>query len=163
FDAGPLDLPPPPDADGRDDLRAKAAARAHDIAARTRDLAEASRTTLAILEQMPRLRDPRRLNRLIDHARAAGEEARAIEPAFGLVHLLNQTGALKRVQADRAIETEALDARARQQRRIERDITNVQWTADAADELAQMITTAAELLETGAPAPAALPLEAGAQ
>lgn len=160
--AGPLDLPPLPEVAGRDDLPRQAAERARVIAKQTRDLAEASRQTLSHLEKMPQQRDQRRLNHLIEQARKAGEKARAIQPAFGLVHLLNQTGALKRVQADRAIETETLDPKQRQQRRIQRDITNVQWTADAADELAAMLACAADAVDSGAPAPAAPPLETAA-
>ncbi|MFG0283070.1 MAG: 6-hydroxymethylpterin diphosphokinase MptE-like protein [Phycisphaerales bacterium JB039] len=148
--AGPLDLPPAAAAAPDPQLRHRAAARCARIAADTRTVAQLSNRTLDLLRQMLGEADRRRLNDLIEQARAAGAEAKAINPAFRLVQLLNQTGSLKRVQADRAIQADALDPRARQQRQIERDITNVQWTADAADELAGMIERAAARLEGAA-------------
>src|SRR5690606_33714986 len=75
FDTGPLELAPLPEVAGRDDLPGQAAERAREIARQTRDLAEASRQTLSHLEKMPKQRDQRRLNHLIEQARKAGETA----------------------------------------------------------------------------------------
>jgi hypothetical protein len=94
--------------------------------------------------------DQKRVNRLIAQVHALGDQVKSLEPAHGLVQYLNQTGILNRFKADRLI---ALDESAapmeRQRRQIERDLKNVQWLAESAGDMGQMLDDTAAFLSTG--------------
>lgn len=97
-------------------------------------------------------RDQQRVNGLIAKLEATRSQVRAIEPGWTAVQLLNQTGAFRRMRADRALSVEeGLDAMARQRRQIERDAMNVEWLAESADEMAALLDGAAATLEGGEP------------
>jgi hypothetical protein len=88
-----------------------------------------------------------KVNPLIDEARRLGEEAQALTTAYSLVQYVNQTGQLRRYRRDRLI---ALDEHAgavqKQKRQVERDIENLEWIAEAADEVGAMAAKAGATL-----------------
>lgn len=107
--------------------------------------------------------DQARVNRLIARVERLRDEVESLEPAYGLVHFLNQTGALKRFKADRAIDLAGdLGPMERQRRQIERDIVNVEWLAEAAEAVGGLLDDAVRALRGGPkitrdPAPPMLP------
>ncbi|MBL4697371.1 MAG: DUF115 domain-containing protein [Phycisphaerales bacterium] len=84
--------------------------------------------------------DRKRVNKLIVEVQAIGERVVKLKPAFELAQAVNQVGVLNRMKRDRAIE---MDSEAsgldRQQMQIQRDITNVQWTSEAAMLVVEML------------------------
>lgn len=112
-----------------------------------------SRRTAELLGQMRECSGDRaKVDALIGRVYALRDEVESLEAGYDLVHFLNQTGALNRMRADRALELDdALDPTERQLRQIERDRTNVTWLADAADELGSMLDETARTFD-GRPA-----------
>jgi hypothetical protein len=112
------------------------------------ELARLSRDAAGVLREMiERQGDQGRVNDLITRVYALRDEARRLEPAYGLVQFLNQTGALNRYRADRAIDLSGdMDEIERQRRQIERDIQNVEWLAMCAEMLEGLLTDAAGVL-----------------
>ncbi len=115
-------------------------------------VASISRDTEALLGTMAEQHtDQRRVNELIGKAQANGKRVRDLGAAYALTQHLNQTGALKRFRADRAIHMDAgaseLD---RQRAQIERDQTNVRWIAEVADRVGELLEGCLEALG-GAP------------
>lgn len=134
------------------DPRPKTKSRLRSVKADARKIAAHSRRARDLLERMLDCRegDPR-INRLIEEAQSLGAHVRSLEPAYGLVHRMNQAGAFRRYRADRAIALEeGLSPIERQRRQIERDIANVSWLAEAADELDDLLGAAIAALD-GAP------------
>ncbi|MBM4107399.1 MAG: DUF115 domain-containing protein [Phycisphaerae bacterium] len=127
-------------------------------------MAALSRQTADLLRVMEEHHaDQERVNRLIGRVDSIRDEVEGLEPAYGLVHFLNQTGTLKRFKADRAIDVAPdLGALEKQKRQIERDIVNVEWLAQAADQVGSLLDDAARALGgapkiTRDPAPPVLP------
>ncbi len=88
--------------------------------------------------------DQPRVNRLIAQVEQVRDRVSAGQPAFRLVEWLNQTGVFNRYRADRRINlSDDLPPLEKQRAQIERDITNVNWLADAADALGDMLDDAA--------------------
>jgi len=116
-------------------------------------IAYASRQALSLMERMlDRQDDQTTLNRLIGDAEKVGREIMSLEPAFPLVQRLNQTGAFRRMRADRSIRIdEGLVPLDRQRRQIERDRDNARWTAEAADMLGAMLDDAVRTLHDDQP------------
>jgi spore coat polysaccharide biosynthesis protein SpsF (cytidylyltransferase family) len=109
-----------------------------------------SRECAGLLKKMSGA-DTKEINRLIGRVNTLKDEVVKIRPAYELVHDLNQTGTLNRFKADRAIAlAEALDPHERQRRQIDRDRTNVEWLADAAEQLGRLLEATLETLN-GAP------------
>ncbi len=95
-------------------------------------------TAQLLTQMMDHLDDESSLNRLIRKSHKLRDEAMSLEPAFELVQRINQLGAFKRCKADRTITlTDDLDSKEIQKRRIERDLVNVEWLADAAEALSK--------------------------
>lgn len=117
----------------------------------TREVAKLSREAAAILQRMADAQQDQALtNRLIEDVQELRRRVEKLEPAYGLVHRLNQAGAFKRMRADRLLRiTPDLDPFERQRRQIERDQMNVSWLADAADSLAETLQAAQDMLEGG--------------
>lgn len=117
-----------------------------------RAIAHHSRSAIKILERMIEVHsDEKRLNRLIEQVHELRERVQRYRTAYDLVHRLNQAGTFKRFRADRAIELEpSIDPRDRQRRQIERDIANVNWIAEAADSLEDLLSATLASLD-GAP------------
>lgn len=126
----------------RADESVRVAARLDEVAVQTDRVEALSRKAAEILAKM-RDADAGLVDRLIGEVYAVRDEVRTLEPAYGLVQHMNQTGALRRFKADREIEIERLDEHERQRRQISRDIENVSWTADAAAELGDQLRGAA--------------------
>ncbi len=123
-----------------------------------------SRQAAGILRAMEEHHDDqKRVNRLIERVQRLRDEVESLEPAYGLVHFLNQTGTLKRFKADRALALAPdLGPLERQRRQIERDIVNVEWLAEAADAVGRLLDDAVAALDgapkiTRDPAPPLLP------
>ncbi|MEM1186038.1 MAG: 6-hydroxymethylpterin diphosphokinase MptE-like protein [Planctomycetota bacterium] len=117
-------------------------------------VAKISRETKSLLERMLKDQtDRQKVSDLITKAYEKRDEVRTLEPAYGLVQFLNQTGTLNRYRADRAIELAdaadngGLDDADRQKRQIERDIRNVEWLAMAADLLEGMLDDTVGVLD----------------
>jgi hypothetical protein len=93
------------------------------------------------------LHDTRRANTLIHEVHAVRDIVFAQQPGFRLVEFINQTGVLNRFKADRVIGLhDKADADAHQRLHAERDIKNVGWIGDAADELARRVGVAIKAL-----------------
>jgi hypothetical protein len=119
-----------------------------------RDAASASQPLLkAMLEAQD---DPPRMRALFDELETHRRDVGRRMHAFGLVEHLNQLGAFKRIRADRRMNLASnLDPKARQQAELERDLVNVEWTCDAAEELDRQLQEASRRIDGGAAASAA--------
>lgn len=91
--------------------------------------------------------DTRGANAIVAEVQATGHRVRAMKPAFPLVEFINQTGVLNRFKADRLIELAGDDPLERQRRQAERDIQNVRWIGQAADELARQVAQGIAVLD----------------
>jgi hypothetical protein len=108
------------------------------------------KTRKSLTEMLEHHADQARVNRLIEQVQKNGAEVDKLQPAFTLVQHLNQTGTLKRVREDRKIGLdESLSALDKQKRQIERDIMNVGWIADAADQFGTMLDDTIRMLDGG--------------
>jgi hypothetical protein len=110
-----------------------------------------SREAAGLLSRMLAVHaDQPRVNRLIGQVHRIAERVTGLRPAYEMVQLLNQTGALKRFKADRDLGLgRDLSPLERQRRQIERDLMNVEWLGDAADELADLLAAAESALRGG--------------
>lgn len=156
----PLRLPEP--RVERDETR-RLVRRLRDVRASVWKVGECSSKSAGLLEQMIEKQDDvGEVNRLIGQVHALRDRVRTLEPAMELVQTLNQTGTLKRAKADREIflERRRLEADetmserdrklAEQRARMGRDLTNVRWLADAADEMGELLDSAVRALTGGA-------------
>jgi hypothetical protein len=127
-----------------EDRSGEVAARLDEIATQADRVEALSREAARILGKMiaPGV-TPAKIDALVSEVYKVRDEVSALRPAYGLVQHMNQTGALRRFKADRAIEMADLDERAKQRKQIERDIENVEWTGDAAAELATQLRDSA--------------------
>jgi len=116
-------------------------------------IGDLSRKTKALLEDMlAHHADQRRVNDLIARVEAIRDEVMKTRPAFDLTQFVNQAGQFKRLRADRELHlARDLDPLERQRKQIERDIMNVSWLAEAADELGAILDDAAAVLAGTAP------------
>ncbi len=140
-------LAPAPPTEGRTDA---ITARLETVAVQAERVEALSRKAAGILRKMIGA-SASSVDRLITEVYAVRDEVRALQPAYDLVQHINQTGALRRFKADREIHVETLDERERQRRQIERDIDNVNWTADAAGELADLLRDSARAIRGEGP------------
>jgi hypothetical protein len=151
----PLSLPsvPPaarPPVSSANRLR-KVADRLRQVRAEVWQISECSRKAHDLLSRMLELDDQNKINSLILELNKVNARVREHAAAFKLVEFLNQTGALNRFKADRALElAKGSTAREEQTQRIRRDRTNVQWIGDAADQMGSLLESALACLN-GAP------------
>jgi hypothetical protein len=150
----PLELPAPAPAHDTERRLRRVAERVRKVRQDVSRIGEHSRGAAKLLEEMiEHQHDQPRVNKLIVRAHTMGEEVGQMRPAFALVQHLNQAGSLKRVRADRAIMLEeasgGLSPMARQRRELERDLVNVRWLAEAADELGVMLDGVTRMLAGG--------------
>ncbi len=132
----------------------KRLARVRDRVARVRQdvgrVSALSRETSALLGRMLGADQPT-INKLIGQVNTIRDEVISLDPAYGLVHDLNQTGTLRRFRADRLLALEeGLDPYERQRRQIERDRDNVAWLADAGEQLGRLLDATLKALDGGA-------------
>ena len=159
WECGPtLTLPEPRPADDADARTRRTLDRLRQVRREVAQIATHSRTAAALLREMlDHQSDQSRLNKLIGKAGALGKEVLSLRPAFSLVQHLNQAGSLKRVRADRALMLNGtLSPIERQRCELERDLSNVQWLADAADELGTLLDMSARRM-AGKPGGAGVP------
>ena len=72
--------------------------------------------------------------------------------AFKLVDRLNQLGVFRRLRADHHLDlSEGMDELEKQKAQLQRDLVNVEWTAEAADEMKAMIQDSIRLVRDGIP------------
>lgn len=144
----PLPAIPLPDR-GLDPARLQAAASR--IAQVRRDIAvirEASAKTSNLLRKM--LEDQQNESMMKRHFRKLqqhrGDVERRME-AFDLLNHLNQLGVFKRMKADRRLHMQqAMSPLEYQRGQIERDLENVIWSRDAAEEMVDQLARAEKLL-----------------
>jgi hypothetical protein len=155
-------IPPAAAALDADRLTA-AAARLKDVTREIEAIGRTSREAAALLQRMiADQADPGRMDR---HFREMDRHRRAIEDRFQVFQTLqhvNQLGVFKRLKADRRLHMQPdLDPVARQRAQIDRDLENVTWTADAADEMRSQLEDAQRVLrgERIMPRPARRPAE----
>lgn len=159
--AEPLELPAPAQAPGARARLERVRERVRRIRQEVWRIGECSRRAARLLTEMAEHHsDQARVNRLIKEVHALRDEVETLQPAFGLVQRLNQTGTLKRARADRqlAIEEPGLSPMERQRRQIERDITNVQWLAETSDVMGRLLDETLAAFD-GAPKRTADPVE----
>ncbi len=102
-----------------------------------------AKTEEALDEMLESQRDQGRVNKLIARVNALRDEVMGLQPAFRLTQFINQTGALNRMRADRAIEVASHETPLeRQRRQIERDRTNVSWIREASGALVRLLDAA---------------------
>lgn len=143
LDLGELELPPAPTFD-REARLAQVDRRIAGVRADVAKMARDSRRAHRLLEKMlTHHDDTTRVNRLIGEVQEIDKRVNQRQPAFDMVQQLNQVGVLNRFKADRAIDLEdSLTGREKQERQIRRDMTNVSWLADAADQLGSLLDSA---------------------
>ncbi|MCG3123729.1 MAG: hypothetical protein GIKADHBN_02150 [Phycisphaerales bacterium] len=146
-----LNLPRTPPAELTPGRRAAVRERIQQVRRDTWNVAQLSRETCSVLQRMIEAGgDQRRIGELIEQVYLLRDRVTTLQPAYGLVSFLNQTGGMKRFQADRAIELAAsLTPVEKQRRQIERDIQNVTWIADAADQLGSMLDDTIGMIDGG--------------
>ncbi|MHC4810900.1 MAG: motility associated factor glycosyltransferase family protein [Planctomycetota bacterium] len=169
FATTPLAPMPPasrlvPDADDR---RLATRRRVEEVRRDVLAIRDAARASQPLLREMLEAQDdPDRLRALFEALQVHREGVGRRMHAFGLVEHLNQLGAFKRIRADRRMNLASnLDPRARQRAELERDLVNVEWTAEAAEELDRQLQDAARRIDGGAAGTAATappPVRAGA-
>lgn len=147
-------LPPMPAPGGVFDAarRERARKRLREVRAGAGMVAELSRRAEGLLEKMlDRHDDQGAVNKLIREVDQLRDRVVKIDPAYGLVQRLNQTGGFKRARADRRLRFEqGITELEHQRRQIERDKMNVRWLADAADAFADLLDASLAALD-GAP------------
>lgn len=123
-----------------------------DVRAKVWRVGEHSRRAADLLDQMrAKLGDQARVNRLIEQTHELRKQVEGLEPGYGMVHLLNQSGALNRLRADRLLQLEpGLSDSERQARQVERDSENVRSLARSADELGELLDHALAALPASA-------------
>lgn len=112
-------------------------------------LASHSRQAVDLLVRMlDHHEDQRLVTRLIGEVYEIRDRVQKLETANWLVHFLNQCGTLRRLRADRAIAlAKGLSELETQRRQIERDLSNVRWLADAADQAGKLLADALASLD----------------
>ncbi len=124
-------------------------ARLRSIGGDVARLASHSRQAVDLLVRMLDHHDDQRLvTRLIGEVYEIRDRVHKLETANWLVHFLNQCGTLRRLRADRAIAlAKGLSELETQRRQIERDLSNVRWLADAADQAGKLLGDALASLD----------------
>jgi len=96
-------------------------------------------------EQRPEVVDP-----VIEDVQKISAQAAALGAAYRVTQFINQTGMLRRFKTDRRLRLDlSLSEFERQKRQVLRDIENMEWLGDAADEAVSMIEHAEAWIRTG--------------
>lgn len=119
----------------------------HDVAS----LQSVSRKTTSLLRQMMQdQRDSRKMDRHFERMEQHRAKVAELFDAFELLNLLNQLGVFRRQRSDRRLQLSAnFSSLEKQRAQLERDLDNVTWIVDAADELIGLLVRAEELLNGG--------------
>lgn len=147
-DRGPIQLPKAVDP-GID--RTAVIERLHSVSKDVGEIEKASESAAGLLRRM--LEDQGDAGRMARHFAKLERIRTEVErhaDARGLTDLVNQVGVYKRQRADRIIQLSSdLDPVERQRCEMERDLVNVEWTADASALLGEMIGRTIAQFETG--------------
>ncbi|MEL7483062.1 MAG: 6-hydroxymethylpterin diphosphokinase MptE-like protein, partial [Planctomycetota bacterium] len=121
----------------------EAVARLRDVRGDVWKVADLSRRSKAILEEMIEHADDQpRVNELIKAVYEHRDTVKALQPAWELVQRINQRGTLKRAKADRGIHLADESPLERQRAQMRRDAENLEGLAEAADELGTLMDKA---------------------
>lgn len=103
-----------------------------------------SRRTTSLLRDMLRdQQDAAKMNRHFAKMEAHRETVDRLFEEFELLNYLNQLGVFRRHRSDRKLHlAKELDPLEKQRAQLERDLDNVTWIADAADEMIAMLARA---------------------
>lgn len=145
FGGGPVELPRARvKATLTEPMREKLVARLREIRQEAGRIEVLSDQTAALLDRLARVLDePRKANKIIGEVYELRDQVHACAAGMELVQFVNQTGALNRFKADRAIELEeGLSELEKQKRRAARDTTNVRWIAEAARHVGELLDKA---------------------
>jgi hypothetical protein len=139
-----------------DEARLKAARpRLQAVRRDTRMLHRVSKQTVRTITTMLGMGgDQAKMKPLFEKIDKAKAEVEARFETFELLNYLNQLGSFRRLKADRTLHLRQrdMDAKAHQHGQLERDLVNVEWIRDAADELGRLLADAIGVLE-GQPMP----------
>lgn len=128
------------------------------VRSEVRRLREISKQTAGLLREM--IDDQNNLAKMARHFEKVErnrKEVEALLDIFELLNHLNQLGVFNRMKADRRLHMQQhLSPLAKQRAQLERDLTNVTWIADAAQEMIEQLELSERLLE-GRPSNAAKP------
>ncbi|MEO1585214.1 MAG: 6-hydroxymethylpterin diphosphokinase MptE-like protein [Planctomycetota bacterium] len=143
FRDGPAVEIPPASTVGRDDAVRDAVDVTRSVRGDVWKVADLSRRSKAIVEEMiEHAEDQPRVNRLIRDVYAHRDEVKSLDPAWELVHQINQRGTLQRARADREIHLADGSPLERQRAQMTRDAANLEGLAGAADELGSLMDRA---------------------
>ena len=119
------------------------------------EIAEASSNAHGIIGRMIALQPQKsEMNRLFKELGHERERVGRLQSTFKLVDMVNQAGVFRRLKADRRLDLSSeLDEMDRQRAQLDRDHVNVQWTADAAEELTHLLGDSTRLLLEGVSCP----------
>jgi len=112
-------------------------------------LMHVARRTVTLLNQMlADQHDQQKMNRHFKRMERYRAEVDQRMDTFELLNQINQMGVFKRMKADRRLHmTSELQPIERQRAELERDLENVRWIADAAEEMQELLTDAARVLD----------------
>ncbi|MEL6796321.1 MAG: hypothetical protein AAFO89_05800, partial [Planctomycetota bacterium] len=141
--------PPVKDAgDDRDRQVRDAVQRLRDVRGDVWKVADLSRQSKSILEEMIEHADDQpRVNELIKKVYVHRDTVKSLQPAWELVQKINQRGTLNRAKADRGIHLADESPLARQKAQMQRDADNLEGLAEAADELGTLMDRAVKAHE----------------
>lgn len=123
-------------------------ARLDMVRRQTDDIARYSRRAVGYLERiLGCFGDARRVNGLLREVHRCRDEVCGRQPGFRMVEFLNQTGVLKRFKADRVIGMHDEKDAQRPRMQLERDLQNVRWIGEAAEEMTRRFGVALEVLD----------------
>ncbi|MGV6815519.1 MAG: 6-hydroxymethylpterin diphosphokinase MptE-like protein [Phycisphaerales bacterium] len=107
-------------------------------------IAAYSDETIRLLEQISKCQsDQKRTNKLIERVQGIRDRVMKLEVAYRMTEAVNQIGVLNRMKRDRGIDLEVAENTIERQRlQIQRDITNVTWTRDAARAMSAQLESA---------------------
>jgi hypothetical protein len=137
-----IEIPETSGIGNQDDLRKQLVGeRLKELISDCERVAYLSEESIKLLESMIRhQQDQKKVNTLIRKVEGLRDRVVAMEAAFTLIESVNQVGVINRMRRDRVIEmSEGVHGLERQKMQIERDITNVQWTRDAARSVAELL------------------------
>lgn len=93
---------------------------------------------------------PEIVNPVIEEVQEISKRAASLGAAYRLTQFVNQTGMLRRFKTDRKIRLDkSMNEMERQARRVERDIENMVWLSDSAEETASMVDEALAWIKHG--------------
>ena len=126
-----------------------AGARVREVRREIVTLRQTSRNTAALIRKM--LADQLDVQKMQQHFGKIERYRKEVEQRFAsfeILNQLNQLGVFKRFKADRRLQMQGdMDPLQRQRAQLERDLENVTWIADAAEEIIDQLSRAEAVLK----------------